>query len=789
MDCTGLEMTDVFFSGAARALGSGLLIATLAGCGGGGGGSASPAPTSPVATYGVGGSIVGSSGAVVLQNNGGDDYSVAASGNFTFPTALASGSQYNVSVLTQPAGQTCGVSNGSGTVGQANVSNVVVNCTTNTYRVGGSVAGLSGSVVLQDNGGDNLAVLASGNFTFPTLVANGNPYKVSVLTQPAGQSCSVSNGSGTINLANVSNVGVNCATNTYTVGGSVSGLSGNVVLQDNGGDTLHISGNGSFTFPTAVARGSPYSVSVLTQPTGQSCSVSHGTGTVNLANVSDVSVSCAANTYSVGGNISGLSGSVVLRDNGGDDLTVSANGPFQFSTAVAYGNPYGVTVLTQPVGQTCSVASGSGTVTASVSNVAVSCAAPLTLTLPTRAIGPGQLAVVVNTNDPLSQQVASYYQQKRPAVSLIQVALATGSDTISSANFATLKAAVDAQLSSGIQATLLTWVQPSRVVGPTCTMSITSAMTFGFDAKYCQTGGATTAASIYFNTESALPWQDLGLRPSMMLGATTYAKAQTLIDRGVSADASYPAGDGYLLRTSDVNRSVRYPDYTGLPALWSGALSLNYIDNSAGLASDSISNKANVLFYFTGLATVPNLSSITFRPGAIGDTLTSFGGVLPAGNGQMPITAWLDAGATASYGTVEEPYNYTQKFSQASVLIDQYYRGATLIEAYWKSVAWPGEGLFVGEPLAQPYKDTPSFAISAGQYAIATRTMRPGATYSLQYHTTPSSNWVTLKSFSVTRAQAQTVTAPLPPAAATQIRWQGPCPDNAAKQCTLAASN
>jgi hypothetical protein len=50
------------------------------------------------------------------------------------------------------------------------------------------------------------------------------------------------------------------------------------------------------------------------------------------------------------------------------------------------------------------------------------------------------------------------------------------------------------------------------------------------------------------------------------------------------------------------------------------------------------------------------------------------------------------------------------------VLIDQYYRGATLIEAYWKSVQWPGQGLLFGEPLAQPFRDSPGFTVDAGQY-------------------------------------------------------------------------
>ena len=54
-------------------------------------------------------------------------------------------------------------------------------------------------------------------------------------------------------------------------------------------------------------------------------------------------------TYSVGGNVSGLSGTVVLQDNGGDDLSVSANGAFTFATKLADGAAYSVTVKTQPV--------------------------------------------------------------------------------------------------------------------------------------------------------------------------------------------------------------------------------------------------------------------------------------------------------------------------------------------------------------------------------------------------------------------------------------------------------
>ena len=122
-------------------------------------------------------------------------------------------------------------------MGSANVTNVAVSCSANpTFTVGGTVSGLSGTVVLQDNGADNLTVTANGPFTFATGLASGAAYAVTVKTNPAGQTCTVANGSGTMGSANVTNVAVSCSANpTFTVGGTVSGLSGTVVLQDNGG--------------------------------------------------------------------------------------------------------------------------------------------------------------------------------------------------------------------------------------------------------------------------------------------------------------------------------------------------------------------------------------------------------------------------------------------------------------------------------------------------------------------------------------------------------------------------
>lgn len=252
-------------------------------------GAISCAPT----LFPIGGTASGLSGALVLQNNGGDNLTISTDGTFTFSTGLALNSTYAVTVLTAPSGQTCTVSNGQGTV-SGTVSNIVVTCSgsSQTYTLGGSVSGLTGTVVLQNSDSQQVSVSADGSFQFANALADAAPYAVTVATQPAGQTCTVNDGSGTISGANVTNVSVTCSALTYSVGGTVSGLTGTVVLQNNGGDDLSVSADGAFTFSTELADGSGYAVSVLTQPSGQLCEVTNAGGTISGADVTDVTVTC-----------------------------------------------------------------------------------------------------------------------------------------------------------------------------------------------------------------------------------------------------------------------------------------------------------------------------------------------------------------------------------------------------------------------------------------------------------------------------------------------------------------
>jgi uncharacterized protein (TIGR03790 family) len=268
-------------------------------------------------------------------------------------------------------------------------------------------------------------------------------------------------------------------------------------------------------------------------------------------------------------------------------------------------------------------------------------------------------------------------------------------------------------------------------------MSVTSAFALGFSTAYCNTTGGgcgPTAPVDTYDSHSARPFSDHGVRPAMALASATAEDAFALIDRGIASDGTFPSGDGYLVRTTDAARSVRWPAFVETVGMFDhvGGLDLTYVDNSGGAGSNVISGTNDVLFYFTGLAVVPEIDTNTYVPGAVADHLTSFGGVIPTG-GQMSAQDWLTAGATGSYGTALEPCNYPQKFPDTRVLLPWYFRGATLIEAYWKSVHWPGEGLFVGEPLARPWGgSTVTFDAVARTLTIETNFLDPERNYELQ---------------------------------------------------------
>jgi Galactose oxidase, central domain len=257
---------------------------------------------------------------------------------------------------------------------------------TGPFTIGGTVLGLKGTgLVLQDNGGDDLAVTGSATvpFTFKTTIATGGTYNVIIKTQPSSptQTCSVTSGTGTA-TANVTNIQVVCAP-VFNIGGSISGLLGTgLTLQDNGGDNLVVTGTGnvSFTFATPLLSGATYAVTILTQPKApvQTCSVVNGSGTVS-GNVSNVNIICSQPGFSIGGSVVGLvqgpGATLELQNNAGDNLLVTGDTTFTFPTPVTNGGLYNVTVFLPPTSQPqkCTPWNWTGIATGNVSNVVIDC--------------------------------------------------------------------------------------------------------------------------------------------------------------------------------------------------------------------------------------------------------------------------------------------------------------------------------------------------------------------------------------------------------------------------------
>ena len=225
--------------------------------------------------------------------------------------SLPSGANYSVTIQSQPTGETCSIAGATGIIQSANVANVVVTCSNLAYSLGGSISGLNGSGLVLANGTDTLTVSSGAvSFTMPTAVAFTSGYVLTVQTQPAGLACAVGNAMGTMPAGAVTNVAITCTDQPFKLGGTISGLGNNAgLILTNGSDALSVAvGSASFTMPTPVAFGSPYSVAVLAAPAGLTCTASNASATMPAGNVASVVITCSDRSYTVGGTISGPAG-------------------------------------------------------------------------------------------------------------------------------------------------------------------------------------------------------------------------------------------------------------------------------------------------------------------------------------------------------------------------------------------------------------------------------------------------------------------------------------------------
>ena len=240
--------------------------------------------------------------------------------------------------------------------------------------------------------------------------------------------------------------------------------------------------------------------------------------------------------------------------------------------------------------------------------------------------------------------------------------------------------------------------------------STTSALYYGLRVE----GGADVGiTNSYAFSESAFQFNKpaSALTNSFlatMITSDLLSKAMLLVDRGVQSDGDFPSQTVVLAKSSDTARNIRHRAFD------------NAIFNAEVLAVSTIirtnqnssAGQSSLLGYQTGLPYF-NVTSNTFIPGAIADSFTSYGGVIFGNNDQTNLLAFINAGASGSYGTVAEPGTDAQKFPDPQVYFYQA-RGFNIAESYYQSVSVPYLGLTVAEPLAAPFAQSGSGSWSVG---------------------------------------------------------------------------
>lgn len=163
----------------------------------------------------IGGNFTGvTKTGLVLTLNGGSDYAVtpttSGAGTYYFPNLVETDSQYNVEVKTTPDNvEKCDVVGARGRAVFA-TNRVDVVCTFKTHALGGSVSNLTGSGLVLVNGSDRVAVAAGATSFAMAKVPQDGVYGVAILTQPAGQTCTIANGTGKMGAADINNLAVTC---------------------------------------------------------------------------------------------------------------------------------------------------------------------------------------------------------------------------------------------------------------------------------------------------------------------------------------------------------------------------------------------------------------------------------------------------------------------------------------------------------------------------------------------------------------------------------------------------
>jgi hypothetical protein len=317
--------------------------------------------------------------------SGATDYPVPAGTTlYTLPDPVPVGSQYNVTVGGMPQGLSCAFADATGVfpVSAANgVLNIgTVSCTPQPFQISGTITGLGNTTgLVLSNAGEQISVAANATtFAFTQGVTFGSSWTVTLATQPAGRTCAISNGSGNVPAHDITDVAVTCSVNTYTLGGSISGLSSASGLQiANNGAVLAVpAGATSFELADALPFGTSYALTVATHPAGLTCRFSGSASGTITSDVTSLQLACGPVSYTVGGSINGLTsgGLKLTEDISSQTVSPAANAAvFTFPDAINPGDAYDVYVTQQPSGQFCQASNTNGTATQDIASIVVDC--------------------------------------------------------------------------------------------------------------------------------------------------------------------------------------------------------------------------------------------------------------------------------------------------------------------------------------------------------------------------------------------------------------------------------
>ncbi len=361
-------------------------------------------------------------------------------------------------------------------------------------------------------------------------------------------------------------------------------------------------------------------------------------------------------------------------------------------------------------------------------------AVSLALTAAVYALGPHEVAVIVNRNSADSRELAHIYADLRgiPAINIIELDLPdlyrNSEHRISPDEFRELiyNPVRDELGKRRLSSHILAWAYsvdfPVAVSSDPAMSLLGITFTRGEVPEAESIRKGTWASPLFRGPDKAdgpaaasasleqftLLLEDNMPLPSMMLGYTgarglTLDECVRVLQLGAAADASSPRGTIYFIEGDGVRAKARNWQYKRVVDSLAEQSVAAILDNTPP------SRAGGIMGIFMGAAAVQPGSYGTFTPGAIGDHLTSFAALFKEPS-QSKLTSWLRAGTIASAGTIDEPYAIWTKFPHAR-LFDHYARGCTVLEAYFQAVRCPLQLMIVGDPLCRPWAEPPGITL------------------------------------------------------------------------------